>query len=64
MKIFSCRIPAPLREISYLGPKTQRKYVLSLLHASSLQKAYLLGYSFLENIFEYEDNGAILEPYG
>jgi len=27
-------------------------------------KEYLLGYSFVENIFEYEDDGAILESYG
>jgi len=38
--------------------------MLFLLHASSLQKEYLLGYSLFENIFEYEEVGAILESYG
>jgi hypothetical protein len=31
---------------------------------SSLQKEYLLGYCIVENIFENEDDGAILESYG
>jgi len=37
--------------------------MLSLLHASSWQKEYLLGYAFVENIFEFEDDVAILESY-